>query len=78
MYDVQVNSARGRCLINPTSDTEVEEGDQLIMMRPTSIASKAYRPIANPVTVDVGEWSRTFTVLWQVFHKHRPSSQRHV
>ena len=52
---MQVNSARSRCLINPSSDTLVEEGDQLIMMRPTCIASHAYKPLKKPVTVDKGK-----------------------
>lgn len=51
---LQVNAARNRCLINPTADTEVEEGDQLIMMRPTSISSDGYRALASPVKVDMG------------------------
>ena len=60
-----VNSARNRCLINPISETEVEEGDQLIMMRPTSIASKGYRPLTNPVKVDIGE-NATDSQVWLV------------
>lgn len=52
---MQVNSARNRCLINPSSDTIVEEGDQLIMMRPTCIASYAYKPLKKPITVDRGK-----------------------
>ena len=52
---MKVNSERNRCLINPKSDTLVEEGDQLIMMRPTSIASNAYRPLRKPVKVDKGK-----------------------
>ncbi len=50
----QVNSARNRCLINPTSDTVVEKGDQLIMMRPTCIASNGYRALPKPIKVDPG------------------------
>lgn len=51
----QVNSARNRCLINPSSDTIVEKGDQLIMMRPTCIASDGYRALLKPVKVDPGK-----------------------
>ncbi|DBA72591.1 TPA: hypothetical protein ACH3X2_010343 [Trebouxia sp. C0005] len=51
-----VNSVRNRCLINPTSDTVVEKGDQLIMMRPTCIASNGYRALPKPVKVDPGDW----------------------
>ena len=50
----QVNSARNRCLINPTPDTLVEKGDQLIMMRPTCIASNGYRALPKPIKVDPG------------------------
>ena len=50
----QVNSARNRCLINPTCDTLVEKGDQLIMMRPTCIASNGYRALPKPIKVDPG------------------------
>ena len=50
----QVNSARNRCLISPTSDTVVEKGDQLIMMRPTCIASNGYRALPKPIKVDPG------------------------
>jgi len=50
----QVNSARNRCLINPTSDTVVENGDQLIMMRPTCIASNGYRALPKPIKVNPG------------------------
>ena len=53
----QVNSERNRCLINPKADTLVEAGDSLIMMRPTCIASHAYRPLKKPVTVDKGKQS---------------------
>lgn len=52
---LQVNSARNRCLINPTPDTVVERGDQLMMMRPTCIASHAYKPLKKPVKVDKGK-----------------------
>lgn len=59
---LQVNSARNRCLINPTSDTVVERGDQLIMMRPTCIASHAYKPLKKPVEVDKGKRLATLTI----------------
>lgn len=58
---LQVNSARNRCLINPTSETIVEKGDQLIMMRPTCIASHAYKPLKQPVKVDRGKQLSTST-----------------
>ena len=58
-----MNSARNRCLINPSSDTIVEEGDQLIMMRPTCIASYAYKPLKKPVTVDRGKLTAAQTTV---------------
>ena len=50
-----VNVAAQRCLLNPPADTRVQEGDALIMMRPTSIASDAYRPLPRPIAVTPGE-----------------------
>ena len=50
-----VNSAAQRCLLNPPADTCVQKGDALIMMRPTSIASDAYKPLPRPIAVSPGE-----------------------
>ncbi len=50
-----VNNAAQRCLLNPPADTRVQKGDALIMMRPTSIASEAYRPLPRPIAVTPGE-----------------------
>ena len=50
-----VNIAAQRCLLNPPGDTRVQKGDALIMMRPTSIASDAYRPLPRPIAVSPGE-----------------------
>eukprot|EP00891_Asterochloris_glomerata_P004631 jgi/Astpho2/4631/Aster-x0209 len=51
-----VNNAAQRCLLNPPADTRVQKGDALIMMRPTSIASEAYRPLPRPIAVTPGDW----------------------
>ena len=63
---LQVNSAENRCLINPKSDTVVEKGDQLIMMRPTCIASHSYKALSKPVKATIGRIPYALLVLSSV------------
>lgn len=43
------------CVINPPSSTFVEAGDEILLIRPTSVSEKKYKPLKTPKKVDVGK-----------------------
>ncbi|KAK9810370.1 hypothetical protein WJX72_009592 [[Myrmecia] bisecta] len=52
-----VNTASKRVRINPPASDVVEPGDEVLVIRPTSYASGAYRPAAQKKGVSVGDWT---------------------
>lgn len=42
-------------LLNPPTARRLQEGDVLVMMRPTDIPLESYHPTEEPVPIDLGE-----------------------
>jgi hypothetical protein len=48
------NNHTKETLLNPPVARRVAEGDMLVMMRPTAVSPEDYKPISEPVPIDLG------------------------
>ena len=48
------NKLNEQTMLNPPVARRIQQGDVLVMMRPTSVASEHYKPIEAPIPIDLG------------------------
>lgn len=48
------NKFDDQTMLNPPAARRIQQGDVLVMMRPTSVAPEHYKPIEKPVPIDLG------------------------
>ena len=48
------NKLNDQTMLNPPAARRIQHGDVLVMMRPTSVAHEHYKPIEQPVPIDLG------------------------
>lgn len=48
------NKETEQTMLNPPAARRIRPGDYLVMMRPTSISPENYKPISEPVPIDLG------------------------
>jgi len=63
-----VNPFSGMCKINPAPGVFVNEGDQIVMLRPTSYAKNKYKPAAAAVQLPANEWDESTYVCSEWNH----------
>ena len=51
------NKHTGQTVLNPPVAQRIKPGDYLVMMRPTSVSAAEYKPISEPVPIDLGTLS---------------------
>lgn len=54
-----VNHFSGQCHINPLVGTFINEGDEIVMLRPTSFKPGDYQPAEQPVDMPHCEWTES-------------------
>jgi hypothetical protein len=49
----------GKCTINPPANTFIQEGDELVLLRPTGFKPGDYQPLDQPVQLPHSELPTT-------------------
>ena len=59
------NSRTGYCQLNPPPERLVQQGDDVVTLRPGRMGLTPYRPLRQAVRVDMGSWRpEQYTLRW--------------